>query len=70
LKPDGQIVINGTKNNQFSILPNEDVLNNLGLRVVHSQVPLLPEVQGHTFRYTDGAPITKEVLSKFLEKVK
>jgi filamentous hemagglutinin len=70
LKPGGEIIVNGTKNNPYTRLPNADELEKLGFRVVQKEVPLLPQFQNQIFHFTDGRIIPNEsIRSTILEKV-
>jgi len=62
VKPDGQIIINSTFNNPFGILPNTQILQDLGLTVVQDRGPLLPQFQGQQFFRTSGKPIPMETV--------
>jgi filamentous hemagglutinin len=70
LKPGGQIIINATASNPYAKLPSVQTLESLGLRVVQEPGPLLPQFQNQVFRYTDGGPITRQIQSTILEKVR
>ena len=71
LKPGGQLIINATQRNPFGVLPDAKALENLELRVVQENGPLLPRFESHTFRFTDGRIIPNtSVRTTILEKVK
>jgi hypothetical protein len=70
LKPGGRFIINATKGNRFGALPSNDVLKNLGLRVVQQNGALPSKFKGSIFRRTDGSVIPADsVRTTILEKV-
>lgn len=70
LKPGGQLIINATQRNPFGVLPQAQVLDGLGLRVIQRNGPLLPRFENNVFRFTDGRVIpNSSVRTTILEKV-
>jgi hypothetical protein len=64
LKPGGQLIINGTKNNKFIKLKSSIDLKKYKLEVVEEQVPLLQDYSKLQFFQTDGVtPIPNEKMT-------
>ncbi|MEN3942499.1 hypothetical protein WJU23_14465 [Prosthecobacter sp. SYSU 5D2] len=57
LKPDGRIVINGTKSNKCIRLPSDAELSAMGLEIVEKWIPLSEEFKGQTFHRIEGGSI-------------
>ena len=69
LKPGGQLIINATQRNPFGVLPEAQVLERLGLRVVQHNGPLMSRFENNVFRFTDGRIIPNtSVRTTILEK--
>jgi hypothetical protein len=70
LKSGGTLIINATSQNKFAQLPSAEVLETLGLKIVQSPGPILPEFKNNIFRYTDGGVIpSSKVLTTILRKI-
>jgi hypothetical protein len=71
LKVGGQVIINATHRNPFGMLPDAKALEELGLRVIQQNGPLLLRFENNVFRFTDGRVIPNtSVRTTILKKVK
>nr|WP_281382922.1 hypothetical protein [Prosthecobacter dejongeii] len=70
LKKGGRIVINGTKGNKFIKVPENQVLKEMGFKLVVEKTALAEDFKVHFFKTTDGRELFhKAVMTTIIEKI-